>query len=88
MSHVKKNLRLFNQANDMRGFHPHITIAFRDLRKEKFYEALAYFKTQAYNFTFTINSFCLLKHTGKEWLVHKEFDFSKSLSLLSENTSQ
>ena len=88
VSHVKKNLRLFNQANDMRGFHPHITIAFRDLRKEKFYEALAYFKTQAYNVTFTINSFCLLKHTGKEWLVHKEFDFSKSLSLLSENTSQ
>jgi 2'-5' RNA ligase len=76
VSHAKKNLRLLNQANDMRGFHPHITIAFRDLRKEKFYEALEYFKTQSYQASFKANNFCLLKHTGKEWLVHKEFFFT------------
>ncbi len=46
VNYVKKNLRLFNQADDMRGFHPHVTIAFRDLRKEKFYKAFSYFKTK------------------------------------------
>ena len=38
VQHVKLNLNLFNQANDRRGFHPHVTIAFRDLKKPRFYE--------------------------------------------------
>ncbi len=74
--YIKKNLRLFNQSNDMRGFHPHITIAFRDLKKEKFYEALAYFKKQNYHASFMVKSFCLLKHNGKEWMVHNEINFT------------
>jgi len=73
VSYVKKNLCLFNQADDMRGFHPHVTIAFRDLRKKKFHEAFTYFKTQNYNASFKATNFCLLKHTGKEWQVYKEF---------------
>ena len=74
--YVQKKLKLLNQVNDMRGFHPHITIAFRDLKKEKFYQALDYFKNQIYNASFVSNSFCLLKHTGKEWLVKEEIFFS------------
>jgi 2'-5' RNA ligase len=76
VSYVKRNLQLFNQAGDMRGFHPHVTIAFRDLRKQVFYEAYSYFKTQNYTASFKVNSFCLLKHTGKEWQVYKEFSIS------------
>ena len=75
VNHVKKNLHLFNQSNDMRGFHPHVTIAFRDLKKEKFIQAFEFFKTQTYNSSFNNKSFCLLKHTGKEWLVQKEINF-------------
>ena len=74
--YAQKNLRLLNQVNDMRGFHPHVTIAFRDLKKEKFYQALGYFKTETYTASFQTKSFCLLKHTGKEWLVNKEFFFA------------
>ncbi len=74
--YMKRNLLLFNQADDMRGFHPHVTIAFRDLRKEKFHGAFSYFKTQTYNALFKAGSFCLLKHTGKEWKAHKEFPLS------------
>ncbi|HTA63281.1 MAG TPA: 2'-5' RNA ligase family protein [Bacteroidia bacterium] len=74
--YAQKNLRLLNQVNDMRGFHPHVTIAFRDLKKDKFYQALDYFKTQTYKATFEAKSFCLLKHTGKEWLTYKEFIFA------------
>jgi len=76
MIYAQKNLRLLNQVNDMRGFHPHVTIAFRDLKKDKFYEALDYFKTQTYAASFQTKSFCLLKHTGKEWLVNKELFFA------------
>ncbi|HKC67076.1 MAG TPA: 2'-5' RNA ligase family protein, partial [Bacteroidia bacterium] len=66
--YVQKKLLLLNQVNDMRGFHPHVTIAFRDLKKEKFYQAMDYFKTQTYKAVFEVKSFSLLKHTGKEWL--------------------
>jgi 2'-5' RNA ligase len=76
VSYVKRNLQLFNQADDMRGFHPHVTIAFRDLRKENFYEAYTYFKTQNYTASFNVTNYCLLKHTEKEWKIHKEFSIS------------
>jgi 2'-5' RNA ligase len=76
--YVKKNLRLFNQADDMRGFHPHVTIAFRDLKKEQFYNALPYFKTKTYNASFEMKSFYLLKHIDKEWQVYKEFVFTNN----------
>ena len=76
VNYIKKNLRLFNQSNDMRSFHPHVTIAFRDLKKEKFILAFDFFKTQIYTSSFNTTSFFLLKHTGKEWLVHKEVVFS------------
>jgi 2'-5' RNA ligase len=76
VSYIKKNLGLFNQANDMRGFQPHVTIAFRDLKKQLFYEAYTYFKTKNYTASFKATSFCLLKHTGKEWQVYKEFSLS------------
>lgn len=78
VTYVKRNLKLFNQADDMRGFHPHVTIAFRDLKKENFHKAFSYFRTQNYEALFGINSFYLLKQTGKEWNAYKEFDFLKS----------
>lgn len=73
--HAKKELNLFNQSESMRGFHPHVTIAFRDLKKEMFHKAWDYFKDQKYSVSFSVNSFHLLKHTGKEWLPHHRFQF-------------
>lgn len=71
--HVKSNLNIFNQYEDKRGFHPHVTIAFRDLKKQDFYLANEEYKSKKFNAEFKVNSFFLLKHTGKIWLPHKEF---------------
>jgi len=70
---AKSRLGLFNQANDMRGFHPHVTIAFRDLKKPKFYEAWEYFKDQNFTAAFPVNSFWLLKHYNNTWKAYHEF---------------
>ena len=80
VSHVKKNLFLFNQANDLRGFHPHVTIAFRDLKKTLFFPALQYFTDQKFSAAFPVNSFCLLKQDDNKWQVYKEFVFIKPCS--------
>lgn len=71
--HIKSNLNVFNQYEDKRAFHPHVTIAFRDLKKENFYLANAEYTTKTFSAEFPVNSFFLLKHTGKVWLPHKEF---------------
>lgn len=74
--HIKSNLNIFNQYEDKRAFRPHITIAFRDLKKENFYLANAEYTTKTFSAEFQVNSFFLLKHTGKVWLPHKEFSIT------------
>jgi len=74
--HVKSNLNIFNQYEDKRAYHPHLTIAFRDLKKTDFYLANEEYKGKSFNAKFQVNSFFLLKHTGKIWLQHKEFFFT------------
>ena len=75
VNHVKINLQLFNQADDLRGFHPHVTIAFRDLKKPVFYKLWEEFKDKTFNETFTCQSFFLLKHINQRWEPFKEFNF-------------
>jgi len=72
---AKTELKLFNEVNDLRGFHPHITVASRDLKKPKFYELETDFKTKKLNGIFNCNSFCLLK-LEKKWEVLHTFDFT------------
>lgn len=77
VAHVKQNLGLMNEAENMRGFHPHVTIAFRDLNREKFNLAWAHFKEQKFEAAFKVNSFHLLKHCPGKWEVYREFNFFK-----------
>ena len=56
-------------------FHPHMTIAFRDLRKSKFRETWAYFSKQHYQRSFPVKAISLLKHQGKGWALYKNYFF-------------
>lgn len=56
---------------DDRPFHPHITLATRDLHKKAFYEAWDYFKGKKYSAQWLAQSISLLKHNKKNWdIVH------------------
>ena len=72
---TKRELNLFH-AIHIGGFHPHMTIAFRDLRKPLFYEAWKEFELKPFHATFEVNSFWLLKHDGKVWNAYREFPFT------------
>ena len=74
--HIKSNLNIFNQYDDKRAYHPHATIAFRDLKKTDFYLANEEYKAKTFSAEFKVSSFFLLKHNGKVWLRHKEFPFT------------
>lgn len=69
--YAQENLRLYNEVGDMRGFHPHITIAFRDLRKNKFEEVWNTFLGKTFKANFDYTGFSLLKLEEK-W-VEREF---------------
>lgn len=72
---TKRQLNLFHSVH-IGGFHPHMTVAFRDLRKPLFFEAWKEFEHRTFNASFEVSSFWLLKHNGKIWEPYKEFRFS------------
>ena len=74
---TKRQLNLFHAVH-IGGFHPHITVAFRDLRKPMFFEAWKEFEQRAFKASFQVNSFWLLKHNGKSWDAYREFNFCNS----------
>lgn len=63
---AQNNLKLLNEVEDMRGFHPHVTIAFRDLRKNKFEEVWQQFKDRTYEVSFKFEGITLMK-LQKQW---------------------
>ena len=73
--HIKKNLNIFNQSDDKRGFHPHVTIAFRDLKKNQFYSAWSELKEKVFEGSFICNSFYLLKQNEQQWIPYRELKF-------------
>ncbi|MDH5379884.1 MAG: 2'-5' RNA ligase family protein [Cyclobacteriaceae bacterium] len=71
------SLNILNADYKNRGFTPHMTVAFRDLRKEMFKKAWEIFKNTSFSASWEVNSFSLLKHNGKIWEVFKSFPLTR-----------
>ena len=57
-------------------YHPHSTIAFRDLKEEVFAEAWNYFSKQTYEASFEVGRIALLEHRGEiGWEIGSYFEF-------------
>ena len=67
--------RLGLHSEDKRPFHPHMTIAFKDLKKEVFPEAWAYFSKILYQKTFLADRLALLCHRNGSWEVDGTYSF-------------
>jgi len=50
-----------------RPFHPHLTIANRDLAKKDFYPAWEFFKNKEWSADWPVNSISILRHNKKNW---------------------
>lgn len=73
---AKKNPDIFNYHYQERDFHPHMTLAFRDIDAASFHEAWSDFKNRTFEAAFFATSLSLLKHDGKEWQIKTTFDFA------------
>lgn len=76
----KKELNLFNANYKEHPFHPHVTLAFRDLKKSAYAKAWQEFADKEYKAEFIADSVALLKHDGKAWKVLKNFTMESSYS--------
>ena len=60
-------------------FHPHMTVAYRDLSNEQFELAWKEYEIKKYESTWEAKSICLMKHNFKTWEILKEFRFKQDL---------
>lgn len=63
---------------DPAHFHPHVTIATRDLNTKVYKQAIAHFERQSIEEQWQVKSIVLLKHNGKNWDIYQEFPFQNS----------
>jgi 2'-5' RNA ligase len=83
----KRQLNLFNAKYKDLPFHPHLTLAFRDLKKPFYQKAWEEFEGKDYHASFLADKIALLKHSGSLWEVFREFDLNgKGVPI--ETTSQ
>lgn len=70
----KKELNLIDELSD-RNFHPHLTVAFKDLKPKNFEEILALVKEQSFKAEFAVEGLFILKRMEQRWNLHKELFF-------------
>jgi 2'-5' RNA ligase len=82
----KKELNLFNANYKEQPFHPHLTLAFRDLKKPNFKKAWEEFAQKEYKAEFIADKLALLKHNGKTWAIFREFNLESSYQTDNKST--
>lgn len=73
MGVMTKDILNMQESNRNKPFHPHLTIAFRDLRKSLFKKAWKEFESRCFNAVFRVDGISLLKHDGTKWQIHNTF---------------
>jgi 2'-5' RNA ligase len=58
-------------------FHPHITVAYRDIPPEVFPIIWDEYKNKKFRRSFLVDHFSLLKHDGKQWQIFREFPLQR-----------
>ncbi len=61
---------------DKRPFHPHITIATRDLHKKAFFEAWPLFENKTFQEEWLLNGLSVLRHNRRNWDVIETASFA------------
>ena len=76
--HLQKGLHLNQSTYRNQGFHPHVTLAFRDLKKGHFKSVWEEVNKREFHAKMEISQISLLKHLGSHWEILKSFPFQFS----------
>ena len=67
-----RKFQIFNSTHKNNGFTPHITVAFRDLKKPIFHKIWNDVKNMNFKESFIADSITVFKHNGESWDIFKE----------------
>jgi 2'-5' RNA ligase len=70
------NLNLLNATPHDLPYHPHVTLAFRDLKKQEFFKAWEECRSRTYEKEFDVTNVHLLRHENNEWKSHHAFSLN------------
>lgn len=73
MAHLENQLGIVDKISKTRAFTPHMTVAFKDLKRKNFQSAWQEFERRELHFEFTAQKLTLLIHQDKSWHVKSEF---------------
>lgn len=70
---ARSNSELFNYNYDERPYHPHLTLAFKDLTKSDFYAIWKDLENREFRKSFIASELFLLRHDGEEWEIIRDY---------------
>lgn len=73
--YVKQHHGIMHPDFQDKGFQPHITIGFRDLKKQQYKPALDSFQEITYLRNFSCSTLSLLRKENEMWMEYKSFQF-------------
>ncbi|MEO0333851.1 MAG: 2'-5' RNA ligase family protein, partial [Bacteroidota bacterium] len=69
---MRIDFQIFDSKYPERPFHPHMTLAFRDLKEAQFQRAWEEFQYKELRYTWEATQFTLLKHNGRHWDIFQD----------------
>ncbi|MFM7328934.1 MAG: 2'-5' RNA ligase family protein [Bacteroidota bacterium] len=75
---LRTGLYLLNANFRDLPFHPHMTIAFRDLKKDAFRDAWEKFRFAKFAGSFKVTSISLLQHDGAVWKIRQDYPLTNT----------
>lgn len=70
----KRELNLVDELSD-RNYHPHLTVAFKDLKPKHFQEVLDLVEKESFEATYRVDKLTILKRSEQKWNLHKNVPF-------------
>lgn len=78
---ILTGLKVFHIVNPIDlNFNPHVTVAYRDLKPERFREAWSEYKTKEYKASFEVSDFHLLQHDTRQWNIISTYSLQHSMT--------
>jgi|SRR5690625_56974 len=74
---IQENNDVFDFQSSRKNFHPHLTLAFKDLSLSNFKRAWEVYKDKEFKASFLVKELILFKHQEKVWDVFKVFNLSE-----------
>ncbi|MEB3831756.1 2'-5' RNA ligase family protein [Phormidium sp. CCY1219] len=77
---MEQSLGIRDPKAKSRPFSPHMTIAFKDLKRNHFKAGWKEFQPRPFDRQFTASHLTLLRHNGQRWTIYADYPFNSRVA--------